>query len=305
MKKYPLLTLLLTLCLLFTGCGANGKETASVSGGADSYYRAEAPEATAAGVVEDSEGGNADQTMPAQQKLIRTVWLDVETEDMDGMLSAVEAKTAALEGYIENRSFQNGSISAARRTRYGSLTIRIPAAQLDAFITNVSGISNIVSNRETTEDVTLSYVENESRITALETEQTRLLELLAKAESMDDILMIESRLTQIRGELERLKGQLRVYDNRVNYGTIHLNISEVREYTVEEPEPEGLWQRMGRGLSVGWTALTAGLGHLLVLLTTVLPVLLPLALVGFGIYFGIKRYRKKEKNTPPEREEKT
>ena len=203
MKRYQLLALFLTLCILFAGCGAKMENGAAAE---DAYHRLELPEATMAGAVADSETGNTTKAdLPINQKLIRTIWLDTETEDMDAMLSAVEEKVAQLEGYIENRSLQNGSMYSGRRSRYGSLTIRIPAENLDAFITNMSGISNIVSNRETTEDVTLSYVENESRVTALETEQSRLLELLAKAETMDDILLIENRLTEIRGELEKAK----------------------------------------------------------------------------------------------------
>lgn len=79
-----------------------------------------------------------------------------------------------------------------------------------------------------------------SRITALETEESRLLELLAAAANMSDLLEIESRLTEVRTELEKVKSQLRIYENQVSYGTIYLTVSEVKEYTVvEEPENSG------------------------------------------------------------------
>ena len=67
-----------------------------------------------------------------------------------------------------------------------------------------------------TENVTLQYVSTESRVKALETEQTRLLELLENAETMEDLLTIEARLTDVRWELENYASQLRVLDNQVN-----------------------------------------------------------------------------------------
>ncbi len=106
-------------------------------------------------------------------------------------------------------------------------------------------VSNIVSQEVSREDITLTYVATESRMKALQTEEARLLELLGQAENMADLLEIEARLTDVRYELEAVTSQMRLYDNQVDYATIHLNISEVQEYTpVEEPT---LWERISGG----------------------------------------------------------
>ena len=198
---------------------------------------------------------------------------------------------------------RNGSAYYGKRYRYAELTIRIPADKLDSFVDNVSEHSNITDTRETTEDVTLSYVESESRVIALETEQTRLLELLAEARNMDDILRIESRLTDIRAQLEKAKSQLRVYDNMVNYGTVYLNITEVTEYT-PVTEPETVWERMGAGLKESWKDMVKGLGDTLVFIVAALPHLLPLAviagIVGLVILRSSKKKAKKTPQNPPE-----
>ena len=110
---------------------------------------------------------------------------------------------------------------------------------------DVKGVSNVVSYNESTENVTLQYVSTESRVKALEVEQERLLELLAKAETMEDILTIESRLTDVRYELESVTSQLRVLSNQVDYATIHLYISQVKIYT--ETEEKTVWQRISSG----------------------------------------------------------
>ena len=104
----------------------------------------------------------------------------------------------------------------------------------------------MVSSNKTVDDVTLSYVSIESRMKALQTEEARLLELLAKAETLKDLLTVESRLTDVRTELEQVTSALRVMDNQVNYATVDLYIDEVTEYTPVE-EPETVWQRISEG----------------------------------------------------------
>ena len=73
-----------------------------------------------------------------------------------------------------------------------------------------------------------------------------LLELMAVAETLEDLLTVEKRLTEVRTELEQVTSALRLYDNQVDYATVHLSIQQVKEYT-ETTEPETVWQRIGTG----------------------------------------------------------
>lgn len=298
MKVTKLLAMLLAISLLLCACG--GRSTVAQNGAAmDKGYDMMAPETEAL----NKETANTPAALPVNQKLIRKIWLEAETENMDTLLTSVEQRITELEGYVEGRQVRNGSAYSGKRYRYAELTIRIPADKLDSFVDNVSEHSNITDTRETTEDVTLSYVESESRVIALETEQTRLLELLAEARNMDDILRIESRLTDIRAQLEKAKSQLRVYDNMVNYGTVYLNITEVTEYT-PVTEPETVWERMGAGLKESWKDMVKGLGDTLVFIVAALPHLLPLAviagIVGLVIWLSSKKKAKKTRQNPPE-----
>ncbi len=212
----------------------------------------------------------------------------------------MEAKVTQLEGYVENREVYNGSSYNSRRDRYARLTLRIPADRLDRFAEQVAEISNIVSNRESTEDVSLQYVATQSRITALETEEARLLELLAQAKNMDEILQIEARLTDVRGELENVTSQLRLYDNLVSYGTIYLYIDEVREYTQVE-EPETVWQRISTGFVKSLKGLGNGFVEIFVFLVVALPYLLVIGAAAAGVILAIKlRRRKKKADGQPE-----
>lgn len=289
------LTLLLVAAMLF-GCGAKSNDAAE-GGSANRYESDEIYDKEISGSTTDSSAA----PQQTNQKLVRKVWLNAETEDLDALLATVDSRITELSGYVENREVYNGSNYASRRYRTASLTIRIPADKLDEFVGQVTENSNIVSQNETTENITLSYADTESRQKALEVEQTRLLELLAKAESMEDILKIEERLTQVRTELEEVTSRLRVYDNMVDYGTIYLEINEVREYTVVE-EPETVWERIGTGFMESLEILGNFFVELFVFLIVALPFLVPIGLVITALILLRKRAKRK-KNPQPKEEE--
>ena len=279
------------LLLSLTACGAASKESSNGGAAADRYYSAEN------GLVTEKPSSSQAQ-LPENRKLIQRVRLQAETEDMDTLLEKVNTRIEELGGYVEGQQIHNGSAYSGSRYRNAELTIRIPAEKLGAFVSDVSAVSNIVSSNQTTEDVTLSYVATESRIKALETEQERLLELLAQAETMDDLLTIESRLTDVRSELEQVNSTLRLYDNQVDYSTVNLSVTEVREFTVVE-EPETVWQRIGAGFMESLEDIGDGFVELFVFLVVNFPYLVIMGAILVVIILVIRtRIKKKKENTP-------
>ncbi|MCC8029239.1 MAG: DUF4349 domain-containing protein [Lachnospiraceae bacterium] len=163
------------------------------------------------------------------QKLIKTVDMTVETTEFDELIAQLESKTEELGGYVE--SSETGGSSGSTASRWSYLTIRIPADSLDEFVSLVGENANVTYTSESTEDVTLTYVDMESRLTALRTEQESLLAMLEQADSVESIIAIQSQLTEVRYEIESYESQLRVYDNRVSYSTVYLSIDEVERET--------------------------------------------------------------------------
>lgn len=302
MKNKRVLSIALVLLLLagiFTGCGASTKNTA-VS--ADFAVQEEAAAYESKTLAENGSG--ASTALPENRKWIITVNMSAETEDLDALLASLDEQILALNGYVENQNIYNGSTYSSRRYRSAYLTIRVPAADVDNFAEQVSGLSNVVSNSKNMEDVTLNYVATESRVTALQTEEARLLELMAKAETMADLLEIEGRLTDVRYELESTASQLRLYDNQIDYATIYLNIEEVQEYTpVEEPT---LWERISGGFTRSLKGLGESLLDILVWVIANSPYLVVYGGILLAILLLVRRHRKRKGNkkaktdTPPE-----
>lgn len=300
MKLRKHLVMLLALLLVvgcFVGCGAKSEAYAPEAAPEaapmeDGYYEEDMVEVETA--LSDS---SADSQAPAleNQKLITTVTMEAETEDLDSMLAHVNAKITALNGYIESQDVYNGSAYSSYRYRNASLTVRIPAGKLDQFVEQVSEQSNVVSKNTTTENVTLTYVATESRVKALQTEEARLLELLAKAETMEDLLTIEARLTDVRTELEQVASQLRLLDNKINYSTVHLYLTEVTEYTEVEEEPETFWQRLGRNFVNSLESLGDFLLNLVIVIAVCLPYLAVFGGIGLVIFLIIRASVKRKK----------
>lgn len=294
-KLLSVLMVMLLLISLLAGCGASSKYESAGSAAEDGYYnRAEVAPGATEGIASEKE--SAELQAPVNQKLIRKIYIDTETDNLDPMLTQVEKKIAELGGYVESRQINN-STTRYRNGRYAELTVRIPADRLDQFVDHVTEGSNITSLRETTDDITLSYVATESRIAALETQEARLLELLAKAENMSDLLEIESKLTDVRTELSQVKSTLKVYDNQVNYGTIYLTIDEVKEYT-ETEEPEGFFERLWNGFVNSVKGVWTLFKELIIVFIIILPYLaffaLIIAIIVLLIRLHIRRRRKKK-----------
>jgi len=298
MRKWLSLTLVLLMLLSLAGCGK--AESTADRGEPMATYAANDTEMEY-GVTADSTSEKP-STLPENRKLIRTIQMDVETEDLDALLAAIDEKIAQLSGYVESREVYNGSSYASYRYRNANLTVRIPAQQLDAFTAHVGGVSNVVSSREEIDDITLTYVATDSRMKALKAEEERLLELMEQADNMSDLLEIEARLTDVRYELERVASQLRTFDNQVDYATVHLDINEVREYTVVEEQT--VWQRIATGFVDSLKDVGDGIVNFLVWLIVNLPHLIIWGAVITGCVFLIrflakKRGKKHPKKTPP------
>ncbi len=301
MNAKKLLALLLALVMtaaILTACGAKSEayDMAAQEAPAEAWSEE--------GFLDEELTSVSDSTsvvVPENQKIITTLHLDAQTEDMDPLLENINAKIAQVGGYLESQEIYNGSSENAYRYRYANLTIRVPADQLKDFVALVEEQANVISQNTSTENVTLTYVGIESRITALETEQARLLELLAAAENMEDLLLIEARLTEVQSELEQYTSQLRVLDNKINYSTVHLNLEEVKEYTPVEEEPDTVWERIGKGLRQNLKDIGEGFVDFFVWLIVALPYLVIIGGIATVVILIIVKAGKKRssKNGPP------
>lgn len=312
MKRYlTILTAFLLILSLLAGCGAasyDKMEPAADAPAAEAPMEMLSEGSYGSNTTADSATGSAadpgSAEIPAEQKLIRRVYMDAQTLSMDELMSWLEGRVSELGGYFEQKSIRrSGSRDDGSYYRSADMTIRVPAKNLDSFVEQVGENANILSTSEEADDVTLTYVATQSRVQALETEQTRLLELLEGAQNMEDLLAIEARLTEVRSELQTYASQLRVLENQVSYSTIYLSVWEVDKPTVVAERT--VWQKIGDGFSENAGDMWDGLVNAFVWVITAVPYLVPLALVAGVALLAFKlgkklKFSKKTKKAKPE-----
>ena len=274
------------------GTGAD----ADSSGGAVVFSENEVSEASAdeAGTAENGkETANSADTENGQssRKLIRTFNLDAETTDFDNLVTQLQQETQNLGGYVES-SYVNGNSYYTENSRYASLTLRIPKDKTDDFLGTVGEMANVTSRSENVEDVTLTYTDLKSHVEALQAEQEQLMKLMEQAKTVEDTMSIQSRLTDVRYELESYMSQLKVYDNQVDYDTVNISIQEVKN---ETPTGElSIGQKMLNGLENSLRAIAESAKNLCIWFVASIPYFVILFAVIFAVVSIIKKIRKKK-----------
>lgn len=215
MKK---LLISLLLLALFTGCSSNDSAissssttTTESSSGSYSYDTS-------------ADTNSLESSQVLAEKIAYTINLSIETKQFEQTLELINQSLIDFSGFIESSSI-GGTTS-----RYANYTVRVPATDYIAFLDTLENAGNVYSISTYAENLTSQFIDIESRLTTLETEQTRLLELLEKAETVEDIITIEQRLSSITYEIETLTTNLNALSLRVDYSTITIRINEVIDY---------------------------------------------------------------------------
>lgn len=242
----------------------------------------------------DTNGTEFEQVegVNTEQKLIKTVNMSAETTEFDTLVADVRAKTESAGGYVENSDV--GGDYGMDMTRYAYLVLRIPADQLDNFVNGLKDTTNVRSFSENTEDVTLQYIDMDTHIRALREELDALFTMMEQADSMTDILSIQSQITDVRYEIESYESQLRVYDNQVNYSTIYLDLYEVTR------ESSTTGKTFGDRVYTRWNdnlyRMGQGFQNFLIVFLGGLPILVPVVIVCVAAFMVVRRILRKRKD---------
>lgn len=293
-----LLTLLALLGLL-SGCGGGGDTAAAdTATSADTADNGTAASGGSYGawaeteVAEDSgqaEDGASDRLENA--KMIYTARMEVETTAFDTAAADLRTLVEILGGYFEQAAVHNYGSGY----RSGDYTVRVPADQFQPFLDRVGTLCHVTYQEQTSENVSEAYYDAESRLATQRAKLERLQNLLAQAENMEDIITIESAISDTELEIERLTGTLRQYDALVDYATVHLSLQEVYQLSNVEEPATSFASRMGAAFASGWRGFVGALESLAVALAYGWVWLLLLAAAGTAAGRILWKRRRRER----------
>lgn len=233
----------------------------------------------------------------AQDKIIQNYYLDVETQDFDALITKLDSQINGLGGYVENSQIGGNSFYSNDEARNASIVARIPSKKAGEFVNNIKKdkLANIINNQKSTKNVSLEYIDAQSRIKALKIEQDRLFVLLEKTEKLENIITLESRLSEIRYELQNYESQLRSYDNQVEYSTVTLNIREVERITPVTEMKQSFTSKIKNGFGNSLYHIGTGFKNFLIWFIVNLPYLIIWGIIIFLIVLITRRWMKKSK----------
>jgi hypothetical protein len=256
-------------------------------GGSTSATAGTKYESDGVGLTDRGGSGETELYHSESEKLIRTVTMQLQTKEFETLLTYLENKVAEVGGYVQSSQiYGNGMDSYGYRS--ASLTFRIPQNHLDAFVSGVSENATVVRKSENAENITLKYADTEARLKSLQIEQERFLALLEKADTVESILVLEEHLTELRYEIESYASTLKLFDNKVNYSTVTMDVSEVKRIVPVEQDPT-LWSRMKDGFSDTWYDIKDGLADFAVWFVTNILYLIVWAVILVAAFVIVKK----------------
>lgn len=300
-RRYTFAAAVTLLAVLLSGCGGGGSSRPAASAPAASV-----PAEEAAGdyyysmdtEVSDSESKEPRYSPVYQDpnaKLIREAELRIQTTEFDWAAARLEEQVVELGGYFQNASLDGGSYRDVNASRRGDYTIRIPAEHYGKFLSQSGELGYVTYRNESTQNIGEQYYDTQARLKTQKTKQERLLVLLSKAEDMEDIITLESALSDVEYEIEQLSSTLNRYDSLVGFSTIHLCLDEVHKVTEQTGVTDSLGQRMSKGFSSSFEGLAEGVQDLLVWCSYHVFGLLLVGVAGGGAMALLRKLGKKNR----------
>ena len=317
----------LILALILTGCGAATKEEAMsgiTSNGAnkgdffDGFYGSAdmemAPEAPMAPSESKPESGSTNtseqEQIKSQDKLVYTCNMTIETLQYKDTMKAIKDKIKEFNGIIEYEEETDDSYGwyyedyiKRNGTLHTYITIRVPSEKYNDFLLALEGHGKITKKSMNVENISKTYYETEATIESLKIQEERLLEMLKQADTIEDMITVETRLTEVQTQLNKYKTLLESMNMDVNYSTINLEIDEVLEYTATENpvKKNTFFDRLKNTIVDSWEFFLESLEELLFFAIRLVPVAIIVGAIGVPVFFVVKKNIKKKKTTkqPP------
>ena len=185
------------------------------------------------------------------QKIIKTASLSAVVDSVSDSSDQIVEQTTTLGGFV-----QNSTITENRKgQKFANLTLRVPAVQFENLINHIKSLANLIEREDIRgREVTEEYVDLQADLTHLQAVEAQYLELLKRADEVEEIIAVRNKLDQVQREIQRITGRIRYLDDQTQMSTISVSLSE--EVSISFPEDK--WQP--------WVTLKQGFQNFIIML---------------------------------------
>ena len=257
-------------------------------------------------LVDETTDANGNKIKLVEEKLVYRCQLDIETknyaEDKENLMKLI----SEYEGIIQNSNeydsddyWYSSDHVKTRGTKTLNLQVRIPSEKYKEFIGTVGTIGKVKRNSQQVDNISYDYYNTQADIEQLKIQEQRLLEMMEQAYTIEDMITVEDRLSEVQNELSKLQTKLVGLDTDVAYSYVDIELEEVFEYSAAEVEKPGFFKRLGKEIVDGFKAMIQIFEDIILFIVGAVPRLIPFAVFGFIVYKIIKVYRRTHKPRKP------
>lgn len=230
----------------------------------------------------DAVGINVPGTPSDDQKIIRTGSMTLTVKDVPGTMNTIWGLASDFKGVVIS-STASGTGSSIR----GEITLRVPSERFKDAMDQLRTYGRVETEKSSAQDVTEEYVDLQARRDNLELTVKQLQTLMAQAKSVDEALKVQTQLTNVQSDLERIKGRMNFLDKRAEMSTITASL--LPEFAVASNSSWSVGNSFGRA----WEQSIRGMQNLADAVITVLIggwwILLPLAIATVLVVRKLRR----------------
>lgn len=257
-------------------------------------------------LVDGTTDANGNKIKLVEEKLVYRCQLDIETknyaEDKENLMKLI----SEYEGIIQNSNeydnddyWYSSDHVKTRGTKTLNLQVRIPSEKYKKFIGTVGTIGKVKRNSQQVDNISYDYYNTQADIEQLKIQEQRLLEMMEQAYTIEDMITVEDRLSEVQNELSKLQTKLVGLDTDVAYSYVDIELEEVFEYSAAEVEKPGFFKRLGEEIVNGFKAMIQIFEDIILFVVGAVPRLIPFAVLGFIVYKIVKVYRRNHKPRKP------
>lgn len=262
---------------------------------------------TASGDAADNEGAAAENELNPE-KLVYTASVELETKDFDAAVDQLNERLDEVGGIIQDENFYDDTPweyyygiyddSTTRKVSgYKRLvtTVRVPTANLDAFLNDIGGIGHVTSSSSYVSNITQEYYSTKSYLESYQNQLDVLLGMYEQCETIDEMIAVEQRISEVQAKINQLTTRISSYDRDVAYSTVTITMNEVTEYsdTPREQEEKSFGEKVIERVINSWHTMLDVLEHLLYFIIDIMWLLIIIGIILTLVIVINRKHKKK------------
>lgn len=251
--------------------------------------------------AESAASGSAasSPSLPSSQRVIKTAdyTIEVAQGEFDGKYSEIKAVAARYGGYVVSADARSYGEDLMR----GTISIRVASSvdNFDRAQNDIDALGNVKSRKISGQDVTEEYVDLQSRLRNYEAQEAQMLALMQRAQTIEEILSVQSRLSEVQSQIEQIKGRITYMESRTDFATITVDLRETKDGGAQETGGTD-WGFVESVEYAGWLAVQT-----FNFVIMAMGIILPLILMASLVYLLIRKlvqWRRVRKGSGPDRQ---